>query len=60
MTTGEKTGVEIVDAALADRAAPLAEQLVADQAASKLAAQDATLWGPEAEPEASIRLSWTT
>ncbi|OXM62199.1 glucose-6-phosphate isomerase [Amycolatopsis vastitatis] len=60
MTTGEKTGVEIVDAALAERATPLAEQLVADQAASKLAAQDATLWGPDAESEASIRLSWTT
>ncbi|MEU7786384.1 MULTISPECIES: glucose-6-phosphate isomerase [unclassified Amycolatopsis] len=60
MTTGEKTGVEIVDAALAERAAPLADRLVADQAASKLAAKDATLWGPEAEPEASIRLSWTT
>ncbi|SFW77465.1 glucose-6-phosphate isomerase [Amycolatopsis australiensis] len=60
MTTGEKTGVEIVDAALAERAAPLAERLVADRAASKLAAQDATLWGPDAEPEASIRLSWTT
>ncbi|MFJ9778621.1 glucose-6-phosphate isomerase [Amycolatopsis sp. NPDC101161] len=60
MTTGEKTGVEIVDAALAERAAPLAEQLVNDQIASKLAAQDATLWGPEAEAEASIRLSWTT
>ncbi|EOD68587.1 glucose-6-phosphate isomerase [Amycolatopsis vancoresmycina] len=60
MTTGEKTGVEIVDAALAERAAPLAERLVADQAASKLAAQDATLWGPDAESEASIRLSWTT
>ncbi len=60
MTTAEKTGVEIVDAALAERAAPLAEQLVNDQVASKLAAQDATLWGPEAESEASIRLSWTT
>ncbi|WP_329049254.1 glucose-6-phosphate isomerase [Amycolatopsis sp. NBC_01488] len=60
MTTGEKTGVEIVDAALAERATPLAEQLVNDQAASKLAAQDATLWGPDAESEASIRLSWTT
>lgn len=60
MTTGEKTGVEIVDAELAERAAPLAERLVADRAASKLAAQDATLWGPDAEPEASIRLSWTT
>ncbi|MEV4142651.1 glucose-6-phosphate isomerase [Amycolatopsis sp. NPDC049691] len=60
MTTAEKTGVEIVDAALAERATPLAERLVADQAASKLAAQDATLWGPDAESEASIRLSWTT
>ncbi|WIX89546.1 glucose-6-phosphate isomerase [Amycolatopsis sp. DG1A-15b] len=60
MTTGEKTGVEIVDAELAERAAPLAQRLVADQAASKLAAQDATLWGPDAESEASIRLSWTT
>ncbi|MEV6875835.1 glucose-6-phosphate isomerase [Amycolatopsis sp. NPDC051128] len=60
MTTGERTGVEIVDAELAERAAPLAERLVADQAASKLGARDATLWGPDAEPEASIRLSWTT
>lgn len=60
MTTGEKTGVEIVDAELAERAAPLAQRLVTDQAASKLAAQDATLWGPDAESEASIRLSWTT
>ncbi len=57
---GETTGVEIVDAALAGQAAPLAERLVADQVASKLASQDATLWGPEAESEASIRLSWTT
>jgi glucose-6-phosphate isomerase len=32
--------------------------LVADQVASKLTAQDATLWGPAAESEASIRLSW--
>jgi glucose-6-phosphate isomerase len=32
--------------------------LVQGQVASKLAAQDATLWGPDAESEASIRLSW--
>ncbi|KZB80741.1 glucose-6-phosphate isomerase [Amycolatopsis regifaucium] len=57
---GETTGVEIVDAALAGKAAPFAERLVADQVASKLASKDATLWGPEAESEASIRLSWTT
>ena len=28
------------------------------QVASRLAAKDATLWGPDAEPEASIRLGW--
>jgi glucose-6-phosphate isomerase len=32
--------------------------LVADGVASKLAAQDATLWGKDAESESSIRLSW--
>ena len=32
--------------------------LVADSFASRLFAQDATLWGPEAQEEASIRLSW--
>ncbi|MEJ7691188.1 MAG: hypothetical protein WKF76_12560 [Nocardioidaceae bacterium] len=34
------------------------QQLVDDAVASKLAAQDPTLWGPEAESEASVRLSW--
>lgn len=34
-------------------------ELVADLVASRLAAQDATLWGPDAEAEASIRLGWT-
>ncbi len=32
--------------------------LVADQTASKIAAQDPTLWGPDAEEEAAKRLSW--
>jgi glucose-6-phosphate isomerase len=32
---------------------------IADQVASRISAQDPTLWGPEAESEASIRLSWT-
>ncbi|GGI95481.1 glucose-6-phosphate isomerase [Saccharopolyspora subtropica] len=54
------TSVDISDAALAAEARPLVEQLTADAVASKLAAQDATLWGPDAESEASIRLSWTT
>ena len=34
--------------------------LVDDRFASRLLAGDATLWGPDAEPEASKRLSWTT
>ena len=32
--------------------------LVDDAVASRLFAQDATLWGPDAEPESRIRLSW--
>jgi glucose-6-phosphate isomerase len=34
------------------------EKLVADRVASRIAKQDATLWGPEAEAESAIRLSW--
>ncbi|WP_309079687.1 glucose-6-phosphate isomerase [Zhihengliuella sp.] len=34
------------------------EQLVADRFASRLFDHDATLWGPDAESEASIRLGW--
>ncbi|MER5390194.1 glucose-6-phosphate isomerase [Saccharopolyspora sp. NPDC002686] len=52
--------VDIPDVALAAEARPLVERLATDAVAGKLAAQDATLWGPDAEPEASIRLSWTT
>lgn len=33
--------------------------LVEDRVASRLFSQDPTLWGPEAEPEAAIRLAWT-
>ncbi|GGK74697.1 glucose-6-phosphate isomerase [Ornithinimicrobium pekingense] len=32
--------------------------LVEERFASRLFAQDATLWGPEAESEAAVRLSW--
>src|SRR5690606_8564981 len=34
------------------------DRLVAERFASRLFDQDGTLWGPEAESEASIRLSW--
>jgi len=52
--------VTVVDERLADEAAPLVERLVTDTVASRLTAQDPTLWGQEAESEASIRLAWTT
>jgi len=45
---------------LIDDAGPLAERLAGEQVASRLAAQDPTLWGPDAESEAAVRLSWTT
>jgi glucose-6-phosphate isomerase len=52
--------VTIVDERLAGEAAPLVEQLVTERVASALTAQDPTLWGPEAEVEAAVRLAWTT
>ncbi|GLZ36964.1 glucose-6-phosphate isomerase [Actinokineospora sp. NBRC 105648] len=51
--------VTIVDERLAEEAAPLVRQLVSDQVASKLTAQDPALWGPDAESEAAVRLAWT-
>jgi len=35
-------------------------QLVADRVASRLFAKDASLWGPAAESESAVRLSWVT
>ncbi|CRK56331.1 Glucose-6-phosphate isomerase [Alloactinosynnema sp. L-07] len=57
---GETVAVTINDQRLTEEAAPLVQQLVDDKVASKLAAQDPTLWGPDAEPESAVRLSWTT
>lgn len=34
------------------------DRLVSEKIASRIAAKDATIWGPEAEPESSIRLNW--
>lgn len=34
-------------------------QLVSDLVASRIAGQDPTLWGADAEPEATLRLGWT-
>ncbi|HEX3778946.1 MAG TPA: glucose-6-phosphate isomerase [Pseudonocardiaceae bacterium] len=55
----EQIAVQVLDGKLADEAATIAGQLAGDRVASKLAAQDSTLWGPDAESEAAIRLSWT-
>lgn len=41
-----------LDSAVAD--------LVTQRVASRIAAQDPTLWGPDAESEAAIRLSWVS
>lgn len=55
-----QVAVHLCDERLAEEAAPLVEQLVADRVASRLTAMDAALWGPQAQPEASVRLAWTT
>ena len=44
----------------ADAAVRHVPQLVADRFASRLFAKDATLWGPEAESESAVRLSWVS
>jgi glucose-6-phosphate isomerase len=44
----------------ADAVARHVPQLVADRFASRLFVKDATLWGPGAESEAAIRLSWVS
>ncbi|HEU5472774.1 MAG TPA: glucose-6-phosphate isomerase [Actinophytocola sp.] len=54
-----EVAVSIVDERLAEETAPLVEQLVAERVGSRLAGRDHTLWGPEAEAEARIRLAWT-
>ncbi|MFC0682412.1 glucose-6-phosphate isomerase [Lysobacter korlensis] len=47
-----------VSGAAADAVARVVPQLVNDLVASRITAQDPTLWGPEAEEEASKRLGW--
>ena len=48
----------VASGAAADAIAAKVSELVEAQFASKLFAQDATLWGADAEPESAIRLSW--
>jgi glucose-6-phosphate isomerase len=46
------------DPRLAKARSALTEKAVAADVPGRLAAKDTTLWGPAAEPEASIRLGW--
>jgi glucose-6-phosphate isomerase len=48
----------VASGAAADAIVTRVAGLVEAQFASKLFAQDATLWGPDAEAESAIRLSW--
>jgi glucose-6-phosphate isomerase len=57
---GSGVSISLVDPQLADAAAALVEKLVGDGVASALARQDPTLWGPDAQSEASKRLSWVS
>ena len=56
----EGISVQVLDSKLAEEAHLVAGQLAGDQVASKLTAQDPTLWGADAEQEAGSRLSWPT
>lgn len=49
----------VATGAAAEAVERVVPQLVADGIAGAITAQDATLWGPAAESEASIRLGWT-
>ncbi|SDZ10599.1 glucose-6-phosphate isomerase [Micromonospora pattaloongensis] len=53
-------GLAVYGAEAIDKSAPAStrEALVADGVPAQLAGKDPTLWGPEAEAEARIRLGW--
>jgi glucose-6-phosphate isomerase len=50
--------IAVSDAA-AEAVSRVVPQLVTDLVASRITAQDSSLWGPEAEEEAAKRLGWT-
>ncbi len=58
---GDEALFEVTAAGAAARAVSThAPALAADRVPSRIAAHDATLWGPEAEEESAKRLGWTT
>ncbi|PPK96128.1 glucose-6-phosphate isomerase [Kineococcus xinjiangensis] len=55
------TALEVrAEGAAAEAVAAVVPVLVGDSVASRIAAQDATLWGKAAEEEASVRLGWVS
>jgi glucose-6-phosphate isomerase len=59
MSDAGSDSLEVVaTGAAADAVATHVPVLVEESFASRLFAQDATLWGPEAEAEAALRLAW--
>lgn len=48
-----------VSGAAAEAVDRIVPQLVSDLVASRISDQDPTLWGPDAEVEAAVRLGWT-
>lgn len=49
-----------VGAALREQSVTLIGQLVAAKVASRIGAKDSSIWGEDAQPEASIRLGWVS
>ncbi|WP_062348540.1 glucose-6-phosphate isomerase [Herbidospora yilanensis] len=52
--------LEVTLGPVAEAAAAVKDKLVAEGVPAALAAGDSTLWGPEAQTEAAIRLGWLT
>jgi hypothetical protein len=50
--------VRAADPRLADTVASLSQRAASERLAERLSGGDPTLWGPDAEPEAKIRLGW--
>ena len=57
-STGGGVTVTIMDASLSDTVDETLSSLAAESFSQRLIAEDHTLWGPDAESEASIRLGW--
>ena len=51
-------GLTVDGAGAVPGATEVTRELLDDRVPARIAAKDATVWGPEAEPEASIRLGW--